>query len=77
LVFECKDLSAAEIHLLVRVDGNKVRNHQRVGNGVQISKQEESVQKTVRKAAVPQLPAQLLQLQLEGRLGDHIVTGPL
>jgi len=30
LVFEYKDLFAAEIHLLVRVDGNKVRSHQRV-----------------------------------------------
>jgi hypothetical protein len=30
LVFECKNLSAAEIHLLVRVDGNKVRSQQTV-----------------------------------------------
>jgi len=30
LVFEYKDLSAAEIHLLVRVDGNKVKSHQGV-----------------------------------------------
>lgn len=46
-------------------------------NGVQISKPEESVQKIVREAAVPQLPAQLLQFQLERREGDPIVTGPL
>lgn len=44
---------------------------------MQISKPEESVQKIVREAAVPQLPAQLHQFQLEGRQGDPIVTGPL
>jgi hypothetical protein len=41
---------------------------------VQISKPEESVEKIMREAAVPQLPAQLLQFQLEGREGDRPIT---
>lgn len=45
-------------------------------NDVQTSKPEESVQKIAREV-VPQLPAKLLQFQLEGRQGDPIVTGPL
>jgi hypothetical protein len=77
LVIECKDLSAAEIHLLVRVDGNKCEVTKEWQNGMQISKPEESVQKIVREVAVPQLPAQLLQFLLQGRQEDPIVTGPL
>ena len=44
---------------------------------MQISEPEESVWTIVREAAVPQLPAQTLEFQVEGREGDPIAAGPL
>jgi len=77
LVFEYKDLSATEIHLLVRVDGNKVRSHLRVAKWCVNLKTRRISAEDCERSGSPTTASTVTPILLQGRQGNLIVTGPL